>query len=202
MQIVGSRLIVMFQHLIITEYSNTCPALGASFMVGCTMGSFHGIINCLFNRPRNAIYSKHRVKVLKARKEAFQTQKALQIGQSKNETGYYIGENIVPENAAEFGETFFTIVKNKDGKYTIPYFTGMILPYINSWFQFALPADVTITILEDAKYVYIGTFEYDLDYALRVIGFNHYDEYSTAQKELNEALGYNATLYRAELNFN
>lgn len=26
MQIVGSRLIVMFQHLIITEYSNTCPA--------------------------------------------------------------------------------------------------------------------------------------------------------------------------------
>lgn len=55
---------------------------------------------------------------------------------------------------------------------------------------------------EMAKSGYIGTFEYDLDYALRVIGFNHYDEYSTAQKELNEALGYNATLYRAELNFN
>ena len=80
MQIVGSRLIVMFQHLIITEYSNTCPALGASFMVGCTMGSFHGIINCLFNRSRNAIYSKHRVKVLKARKEAFHRLKAFRTG--------------------------------------------------------------------------------------------------------------------------
>ena len=139
---------------------------------------------------------------LEARKEAFQTQKALQIGQSKNETGYYIGENIVPENAAEFGETFFTIVKNKDGKYTIPYFTGMILPYINSWFQFALPANVTITIPEGAKYVYIGNFEYDLDYALRVVGFNHYDEYTTAQEELNKALGKKVDLYRAELNFN
>lgn len=139
---------------------------------------------------------------IEARREAFQTQKALQIGQFKNETVYYIGENILSENAAEFGETLFTIVKNKDGKYTIPYFTGIILPYINSCFSFALPADVTITIPEDAKFVYIGTFEYELDYALRVIGFNHYDEYSTAQEELNEALGYNATLYRAELTFN
>ena len=139
---------------------------------------------------------------LEARKEAFGTQKILQIGQAKNETGYYIGENIVPENAAEFGETFFTIVKNKGGKYTIPYFTGMILPYISSWFQFALPANVTITIPEGAKYVYIGNFEYDLDYALRVVGFNHYDEYTTAQEELNKALGKKVDLYRAELNFN
>ena len=80
MQIVGSQLIVMFQHLIITEYSNTYPALGASFTVGCTMGSLYGIINCLFNRSRNAIYSKHRVQVLKARKEAFHRLKAFRMG--------------------------------------------------------------------------------------------------------------------------
>lgn len=84
MQIVGSRLIVMFQHLIITEYSNTCPALGASFMLGCTVGSFYGIINCLFNRSRNAIYSKPRVKVLKARKEAFPRLKAFRMGWTLN----------------------------------------------------------------------------------------------------------------------
>lgn len=105
-------------------------------------------------------------------------------------------------NIPEFGETLFVEVTPKDGKFTIPYFRGMILPYINSWFRFPLPAGVTIAIPEDAKYVYIGTFEYELDYALRVIGFNHYDEYSAAQKELNEALGYEAPLYRAELTFN
>ena len=53
---------------------------------------------------------------IEARREAFQTQKALQIGQFKNKIAYYIGENILSENAAEFGETLFTIVKNKDGK--------------------------------------------------------------------------------------
>lgn len=80
MQITGSRLTVMFQHSITTEYSNTRPALGASFMVGCTMGSFYGIINCLFNRSRNAIYSKHRVNVLKARKATFHRLKAFRVG--------------------------------------------------------------------------------------------------------------------------
>lgn len=76
MQIAGSRLIVMFQYLIITEYSNTCPALWASFMVGCAVGSFYGIINCLFNRSRNAIYSKHRGKVLKSKKRSFSQAKS------------------------------------------------------------------------------------------------------------------------------
>lgn len=84
MQIAGSRLIIKFQHLIIMEYSNTCLALWANFMVGCTMGSFYGIINCLLNRPRNAIYSKHRVKVLKGRKEAFHKPKAFRMGQTLN----------------------------------------------------------------------------------------------------------------------
>lgn len=53
-------------------------------MVGCTVGSFYGIINCLLNRPRNAIYSKHRVKILKGRKEAFHKSKAFRMGQTLN----------------------------------------------------------------------------------------------------------------------
>lgn len=81
------------------------------------------------------------------------------------------------------------------------FFIGTLFPQINPWYKFEIPVNVTITIPEDAKYVYIGNFEYDLDYALRVVGFKHYDEYSEAQKELNEALGSNATLYKAELKF-
>ena len=53
-------------------------------MLGCTVGSFYGIINCLFNRSRNAIYSKPRVKVLKARKEAFPRLKAFRTGWTLN----------------------------------------------------------------------------------------------------------------------
>lgn len=138
---------------------------------------------------------------IEARREAFNEQSAIQIDKFKDETFYLLGENVYSENRPAFGDTFFSIVKNKEGQYTIPYFTGIILPHVNSWFRFALPVNVTITIPEDAKYVYIGNFEYDLDYALRVVGFKHYDEYSEAQKELNEALGSKATLYRAELKF-
>lgn len=138
---------------------------------------------------------------LEARREAFNEMKAIKIGKTGEDTIYHIGENVRPENVPTFGETFFTIVKNKDGKYTIPYFTGTIFPDINPWFQFALPCNVTITIPEDAKYVYIGNFEYDLDYALRTVGFKHYDEYSAAQQELNAATGKKEKLYRAELTF-
>ena len=139
---------------------------------------------------------------LEARREAFKEMKAIQIGTFSEETIYCIGENVQAENLPAFGETFFTIVKNKDGKYTIPCFTGTIFPDINVWFKFLLPSNVTITIPEDAKYVYIGNFEYDLDYALRPVGFKHYDEYSAAQQELNKATGKKEKLYRAELKFN
>lgn len=139
---------------------------------------------------------------IEARREAFSEMKIKQKDKSKDDTFYFIGEKTYPENAPAFGETFFAIIKYKDGKYTIPYFTGTILPHINEWFRFALPANVTVIIPEDAKYVYIGNFEYELDYALRVIGFKHYDEYTSAQKELDKALDSKATMYRAELKFN
>lgn len=79
MQITGSQMMIMFQHLITMEYSSAWLVLWASFMVGCILGSFCGIINCLFNRSRNAIYSKQKMKVLKARKAAFHRLKAFRM---------------------------------------------------------------------------------------------------------------------------
>lgn len=61
----------------------SCP-LSKGFIVGCAVGSFWGIINCLFNRSGNVIYSKHRLKVLKARKEAFTQLKAFRTGWALN----------------------------------------------------------------------------------------------------------------------
>lgn len=53
-------------------------------MVGPAVGSFPRIINCLLNRSRNAIYSKHKVKVLKAKKGVFHKLKAFGMGRTLN----------------------------------------------------------------------------------------------------------------------
>jgi len=41
----------------------------------------------------------------------------------------------------------------------------------------------------------------DLDYALRIKGVQHYDEYEKAKKWINRAVGKDVTLVRGELNF-
>lgn len=88
-----------------------------------------------------------------------------------------------------------------DGKIYLEYIKGRIFGSVNPWFLFALPAGVTITVPDDAVYVYIGTFEYDLDYALRTVGFRHLDDYAEASKTLNRRIGKNVELYRAALSF-
>ena len=142
---------------------------------------------------------------LEARREAFNEMKALQVG-IKQDNFYTLGETFLgeknPENKPEYGETFFYVAKKeKDNTVFIDYFIGRIFATVNIDFKFALPANVKITIPEDAQYVYIGNFQYELDYALRTVGFKHIDEYSQAQKELNLATGKKSELYRAEIEF-
>lgn len=71
----------------------------------------------------------------------------------------------------------------------------------NPYAFFYLPMNVKIAIPEGAKYVYVGDFEYDLDYALRVVGFKHIDEYDAARKQINRAVGKEVELVRGELTF-
>ncbi len=66
---------------------------------------------------------------------------------------------------------------------------------------FGLPAGVIVSVPDEAVYVYIGTFEYDLDYALRVVGFRHLDDYEAAKKNLSRELQKDVELYRAPLDF-
>jgi len=89
----------------------------------------------------------------------------------------------------------------KDGKLHLNHITVSMFRKSNSWFQFNLPADATINVPDDAVYVYIGTFEYDLDYALRTVGFRHLDEYEEAEKNLSRDLGKKIELYRAAISF-
>ena len=139
---------------------------------------------------------------LEARREAFKTQSILQI-MSTPDNFYVVNDKFLSmENWADYGETFFFETKlEKDNTFNLEYFTGAIFARTNGYFQFLIPASVTVHVPEDAKYVYIGNFEYELDYALRVVGFNHYDEYSKAQEEVNRATGKTVELVRAGLSF-
>ena len=99
--------------------------------------------------------------------------------------GYFFRELSVGGNSRAFLESFYVTIFGRS----------------NFWYQFALPVDVSIVVPDDAVYVYVGTFQYDLDYALRLKGFEHIDEFDEAQNALNQELGKNVELYRATLEF-
>lgn len=63
-----------------------------------------------------------------------------------------------------------------------------------------LPVGKDVSFPPEARYVYLGTFVYTLEgYDLRPTQVKHIDEFDAAQKMLNEKLGTNVQLYRAEL---
>lgn len=100
----------------------------------------------------------------------------------------------------ELEEPFYWTVRvDDDGTVTIPCFH--FVPYNYSSAFFRMPLGVKIHIPEEASYVYIGNFQYDVDYALRVLDYNHYDEYDEAQEWINRATGNKVELYRGELEY-
>ena len=94
---------------------------------------------------------------------------------------------------------FYTMsVDSKSKKVSLLGFDAYL--FANSLYDFFLPILATATIPADTKYVYIGTFEYDLDYALRITSLKIYDEYDDACEWLKTATGNeNAELIRVEL---
>lgn len=137
-----------------------------------------------------------------AREPAFKTMKVDWLFPPKNRDFYYTVKGFDFENNPDFEQTFFAEAKiQKDGTVRIEEFMAWIFGHTNDNFWFLLPAMVDITVPEGAQYVYVGNFQYDLDYALRPIDFNHLDEFSAAQSELNRALGTKGDLYRGEIKF-
>jgi len=63
-----------------------------------------------------------------------------------------------------------------------------------------LPVGTDVSFPSEARYVYLGTFVYTLEgYDLQPAKVKRIDEFDAAQKMLNEKLGTNVQLYRAEL---
>lgn len=125
--------------------------------------------------------------------------KAIRIGNKEKKNLYTIKDAGLLQ-AWELEEPFYYTEKvEKDGTVTIRYSRCTL--FGNPYVYFDLPMGVKVAIPEEAKYVYVGNFEYDLDYALRIVGFNHIDEFDLAQKQINRATGKDVELVRGELTF-
>jgi len=139
-----------------------------------------------------------------ARKDALAAEQkgTISIGVSKDKNYYVIGKPSISTMGEmwELGEMFYFSAKpDKDGTITLDTARGILFGF--AWNYFLLPMQVKISVPEGAKFVYVGNFQYDLDYALRVKGFKHFDEFDDAQKLINRATGKNVELMRGELNF-
>lgn len=103
------------------------------------------------------------------------------------------------EFSLEDGYFFTEIRPDGTGHLLLKDFDVCLFAKTNQYFRFALPGGFKIAVPGEAEYVYIGTFEYDLDYALRTVGFKHIDDYDSAKEIVEKALGEEIELYRGEV---
>lgn len=140
---------------------------------------------------------------IEARREGFGANKNLQIGKTYE---FSLIPNFAHSNTAIASEGvdgyFYQEIKvPKDGKLYLNHIDVTLFGNVNMWYKFRLPGGVFISVPDEAVYVYIGNFEYDLDYALRTVGFHHLDDYEATKKYLSREIGTDIDLYRAALDF-
>lgn len=90
-------------------------------------------------------------------------------------------------NAEDLGQPTFSYAKvnQKTHTITIKSFKCVML----GSYRFYLPIYAKVTVPEGEQFVYIGSFQYTLDYALRVTDAKRFDEYDEACKWVAEAFG-------------
>ncbi len=113
---------------------------------------------------------------------------------------YCIGQPSIGigNTAFDLSEPFYyTASVEKDGSVIIPYFHIFVAGSAYDFFR--LPCGVKVNVPEGASYVYVGNFQYDLDYAFRPVSFKHLDEFDSAEKALNRATGKTCDLVRGEV---
>ena len=89
-------------------------------------------------------------------------------------------------------------LKDAENGFYLPTFRAYLFDLAKS--HFYLPANIDVSYPSDAKYVYLGTFIYTLDESdFSVKNIRRIDEYDAAQKLLNEKLGEEVQLVRAEI---
>lgn len=136
-----------------------------------------------------------------ARKAALEEESSgsIIIGTDKTKHYYSIGETSLTNLSQwELEEPFyFTAKPGKDGTVTLDFARCYLFGYVYNFFD--LPLEVKVAIPEGAKFVYVGDFQYDLDYALRIVGTKHLDEFDAAKKQIKRATGKDVEIVRGEI---
>ncbi|MBP3710831.1 MAG: hypothetical protein J6I73_10610 [Treponema sp.] len=89
-------------------------------------------------------------------------------------------------------------LKDAENGFYLPTFRAYLFNLTRA--HFYLPANIDVSYPSDAKYVYIGTFIYTLNESdFTIKNARRIDEFDDAQKLLNEKLGEEVQLVRAEI---
>ena len=64
---------------------------------------------------------------------------------------------------------------------------------------FRIPLNIDVKCPPDSQYIYVGTYEYDMDYAFRIKSITFIDEFDTACEEVKKIYGNSAELVRGIL---
>jgi hypothetical protein len=113
---------------------------------------------------------------------------------------YDCDEYVFPPMYGDLGEFSEALISKGDFKkgFYLPFFSVQLFGSRIAGLKLPLGADVKFP--EEAKYVYLGSFTYTLESgSLLVTKVSVQDEFDDAQAVLNQKLGKNVQLYRAEL---
>ena len=89
-------------------------------------------------------------------------------------------------------------LKDAENGFYLPTFRAYLFDLARG--HFYLPVNVDVSYPSDAKYVYLGTFVYTINESdFTVKSVRRIDEYDAAQKTLNQKLGEQVQLVRAEI---
>lgn len=101
----------------------------------------------------------------------------------------------------DLDQEFYWDTKVKDGFARLGSFEVTLFYDIYDMSNFFLYSNAKVVVPEGVKYLYVGTFEYELDFALRPVGLEIIDEYDAAVEEFHKYYDKNLTLVRGRLIF-
>ena len=102
----------------------------------------------------------------------------------------------------DFNQTFFFDNKpSKDGYINVAEIHVSLFANRTMEKFFRIPLNINVKCPPDSKFVYVGTFELDVDYAFRVKKVNYIDDFESAQEEVQKYYGESTKLVRGDVKY-
>lgn len=96
---------------------------------------------------------------------------------------------------------YFDVKPNEENNIIIPKIRVSLFANKSQNYFFDIPLNIVVSCPEDAKYIYIGTYEIDVDYLLNVKDIKHYEEFDSTKEEIDALYGKYIDLVRGDVQF-